>query len=251
MVRRPLSMPSTIRFPNRKVSREAKPSPAKCPSIPDDVRGRHFRNYHLMPDQPSDAIFATTNQDRKCRGILWIARQCPARVLTPLRAPERPQYSAQAGTRGLQLLEVYLRKRLQLLFALCRQFDEDAPAVVLIHGPAHQPKLRHAVYQFDGGVMPHPEEFREITDGNGPGTGETLDGEQRLMLLGPQPGLMGSRFAEREEFSKPIAKLGESLVVDGMRSGAPGWLCAPRDRRFAWLLRSRLKHPAPPHRSRG
>jgi len=77
---------------------------------------------------------------------------------------------------------VYLRKRLQFLFALSRQFDEDAPAVVVIRNPAQQPQLCHAVNQLDGGVMSHQKEFRQVADRNWLRTGKAFDGEQRLML---------------------------------------------------------------------
>ena len=44
--------------------------------------------------------------------------------------------------------------------------------------------------------MANQQEFRQIAHGNRLGAGKALDGEQRLVLLRRQAGLMGGRFAE-------------------------------------------------------
>ena len=44
--------------------------------------------------------------------------------------------------------------------------------------------------------MPNQKESGEIADGNGLRAGKALDGEERLVLLRRQPGLMGGRLAE-------------------------------------------------------
>ena len=99
MVRRPMSIAADVRFPNRKVQREQSSNksdkvspdldtPTDLPQAAVDkisaslntlladafalylktknfhwhVSGRHFRDYHLMLDEQSDAIFATTDQ---------------------------------------------------------------------------------------------------------------------------------------------------------------------------------------------
>ena len=66
----------------------------------------------------------------------------------------------------------------------------------VICDPLQQSELGHAIDQFDGGVMPNQQEIRQIADGNRLGAGKALDGEQRLVLLRRQAGLMGGRFAE-------------------------------------------------------
>jgi len=142
----------------------------------------------------------------------------------------------------LQFFEVCLRKRPQSLFALSRQLHQDAPAVVVIRDSSEQAEPGHAVDQLDRGMMPDQQDIREVADGNGLHAGEALDGEQRLVLLGRQPGLLGSRFAERQKLSEPKAKLSKSFVIDVGR-GAPDSFAA-RDRRLSRLLPFRSLHPA-------
>ena len=137
-------------------------------------------------------------------------------MLTLLGSPERPQYPGQPGARRLQFLEVYLRKRLQFPLTLCRQLQQNAPAVIAIRDPCQQSELRYAINQLDGGVVPNEQQIRQLADRNRSSAGKTLNGEKRLVLLGRHPGPMGGGLAERQEFSQLIAKLGENFVIDGV-----------------------------------
>jgi len=96
----------------------------------------------------------------------------------------------------LQFFKVYARKRPQALFALSRQPHQDAPAIVVIDKSPQQAELGHAVDQFDRGMVPDHQEIGQIADGNGPRSGEALDGEKCLVLPGRQPGLLGGCLAE-------------------------------------------------------
>jgi hypothetical protein len=91
---------------------------------------------------------------------------------------------------------MHFRERSQFLLALFRQLQEHAPAIAVICDPPQQSELGDSIHQLDGGVMPNQKESGQIAHGNGLGAGKALDGEQRLVLLRRQAGLMGGRFAE-------------------------------------------------------
>ena len=91
---------------------------------------------------------------------------------------------------------MHFRKRSQSLFALFGQLQEHASAVTVICHPRQQSEPGYSIHQLDGGVMANQQEFRQIAHGNRLGAGKALDGEQRLVLLRRQAGLMGGRFAE-------------------------------------------------------
>ena len=114
----------------------------------------------------------------------------------------------------MQLSEIHFRDCLQLLLALRRQPQMDAPGIFGIGRPPDQAALLHAIDELDGRMMPDQQEPRDVADCRRSGVDEPLDAKERLMLLGCQSLPLRGRLAEGEENPQLIAKLRERLVVD-------------------------------------
>jgi chloride channel protein, CIC family len=128
----------------------------------------------------------------------------------------RLQQPAQLGADLSQFLEVRRRQLVDQRFAPRGQRHVHAPAIHFRWRASHQSAFGEPVDQADGAVVPQVQALGQGADGHGIGaTGETLQREQRLMLLRWDSGVVRRLFAEPEKPAQRVAQGGELLVIRG------------------------------------
>jgi ubiquinone/menaquinone biosynthesis C-methylase UbiE len=130
-----------------------------------------------------------------------------------IRSAELFQKHAQFWRDPSQLRPVDFRQRCEYPFAVRGQSDVDLPPVQLRHCSRNQRLHHQPVHQSHGTVMLHLEALRQFTDGHLFAAGEPFDGQQRLMLLGCDPGLMRRILAEPQELPQREAKGGKLFIL--------------------------------------
>ncbi len=102
---------------------------------------------------------------------------------------------------------------LQLGFACRRQKHEHLAPIRHTLLAANQPLRLRAVNQPNHTVLAHLQALGQLGDAGVVSSGEALDREQQLMLLGCHPFASCRLFAKAQEAPDRIAKRGDGLIV--------------------------------------
>ena len=121
----------------------------------------------------------------------------------------------QPGAGGTQLLPVAEREALQLVFSLSGEPDADLPPVVGGPDALHQLVFFQTVDQADGAMMAYQQPIGNLADGGTFRCFQRTNRQQELVLLGFEPFLAGSEFAESQEMADAVAQFPQSGVVAG------------------------------------
>lgn len=127
---------------------------------------------------------------------------------------DRLQCSHEGRPHAAQLVLVGLGKAPKQLFTPHSHLDQDLASVDIATASCRESSLDQAIHQFHGAVMADLETFGENPNGRTLSLGEALDGKQELVLLGLEASGPRFAFAEREEATDLIPKLGQGMVVD-------------------------------------
>jgi hypothetical protein len=107
--------------------------------------------------------------------------------------------------------------------ALRGHLDQDLPLVHLVPEPAQESERDHAVDQSDDGVVLQLQLPCQGPDGGEAVGRQPLDGQEELVLPGPEPRRAGGVFAEREEAPDQVSEARQGRVVRvGRRKGGRG-----------------------------
>jgi hypothetical protein len=133
------------------------------------------------------------------------------------------QRGQDLGREPPKLLAVGEGQAAQHGFALRGHLDQDLPLVHLVPEPAQEPDRDHAVDQSDHGVVLQLQLPRQGPDGGEAVGRQPLDGQEKLVLPGPEPRRAGGVLAEREEAPDQVPEAREGRVVRvGRRKGGRG-----------------------------
>jgi hypothetical protein len=100
--------------------------------------------------------------------------------------------------------------------------DEHLPLVHLVPETAEQAERDHAVDEAHHRVVLELELPRQRPDRGEAVRGETLQGEEELVLPGPDPGGAGGVLAERQEAPDQVPEARQGVVVRLARRGRDG-----------------------------
>ena len=123
------------------------------------------------------------------------------------------EQSAEFGADVLELFAVDGGKLRQCLFSATGEFNKHPPPVRNGRCARHQFIHDQPVNQPDRTMVAKLQSFRQFTHRDPIPFGETLNGEQCLMLLGRDSGSLRRRFTEMDEFPQRITKCVESFIL--------------------------------------
>jgi hypothetical protein len=123
------------------------------------------------------------------------------------------QRGENLGREAPELLAVGEGEPAQHGIALRRHLDQDFPLVHVVPEAAQQPERDHAVDEAPGRVVLELELPCQRPDGGKAVGRQPLDGQEELVLPGPEARGPGGDLAEREEAAEEVAEARESAVV--------------------------------------
>jgi hypothetical protein len=123
------------------------------------------------------------------------------------------QRGKDLGREAAELLAVRQRQAPQEGLALGAHLDQDFPVVHLVAEPAEQPECGHAVDEPPDRVLLELQLPRQRPDGGQAVGREPLEGQEQLVLPGPEA--LGARglLAEQEETPDQVAEARQGAVV--------------------------------------
>ena len=123
------------------------------------------------------------------------------------------EQTAEFGADMLELFAVDGRKLRQRLFTTTGELNKHLPPVRNGRRTRHQFIHDQPVNQPDRAMVAKLQSFCQFAHRDPVPSGETLNGEQCLMLLGRDSGSLRRRFTEMDEFPQRITKCGECFIL--------------------------------------
>jgi hypothetical protein len=123
------------------------------------------------------------------------------------------EQSAQLGAQRAEFPKVSGAQPGDQGIAFSRQADFDAPPILPRRPTLNPAAPFQAIHQPNRAVVSQMQAGREVADQQGSDPRRALEDEERLMLLGRNPGLPRRRLAETEKFPKGMPEGRQRFVV--------------------------------------